>query len=136
MVKIIMGQRGTGKSKKMIELANNLLNQDSGDIVFINNNSRHMYDLNHDIRFIDISEFEIEDYCMCYGFICGVISEDFDISQIFIDGISEISDDKQNSFQQFLNGIQKISEKFDITFTLAVDGDVETAPKYVKEYIV
>ena len=135
MIKVIMGKRGTGKSKKIIELANQAVKEDLGDIVYINSNNRHMYDLDHNIRFVDVSEFEIDDYCMFYGFICGIISEDFDISQIYIDGITKIADDDANSFEKFLKDIRKISNKFNITFTFTVSGEPGEAPSYLKEYV-
>ncbi len=135
MIKIIMAKRGTGKSKTMVQLANKAVGEDAGEVVFINNSSKRMYEVKYNVRFIDTSEFNINDYCMYYGFICGIISENFDISQIYIDEISEISDDTQHSFKQFLSDIQKISDQFNITFTIAVDGDSGAAPDYLKKYI-
>ncbi|MCG8502344.1 MAG: hypothetical protein MJB12_18325 [Firmicutes bacterium] len=135
MIKVIMGQRGTGKSKKIIELANQAVKEDLGDIVYINSNNRHMYELDHNIRFVNVSEFAIADYCMFYGFICGIISEDFDISQIYIDGITRISDNDSDSFEKFLKDIVKISNKFNVTFTFTVSGEPEQAPPYLKEYL-
>ncbi len=134
MIKVIMGKRGAGKSKKMIELANLAAKNETGDIVFINNSRKHMYDLDHEIRFINGSEFDINNFEVFYGFVCGIISEDFDISHIYIDGISQvINDERIYSFKNFFEKLQKLSEKFNINFTMAISDEPKKAPDFLKE---
>ncbi|MDK2800510.1 MAG: hypothetical protein PWP27_388 [Clostridiales bacterium] len=135
MIKVIMDKKGTGKTKRLIELANSSIAQDSGDIVFVDNNNHHMYELNHEIRFIDTSEFEINDFCVFYGFLCGIISENFDISKIYIDGLFEIVNDDMDSLEIFLNDINKISDKFNIEFTMTISGDPKTVPAFLQQYM-
>lgn len=135
MIKIIMGPKGTGKTKQLIDLANHSASRDSGDVVFIDRHNRHIYNLDHNIRFVDTSQFEISDFHMFYGFICGIIAEDFDISHIFIDSIFKIVQNSMDSFEKFLYDIEKISETCNIVFSMTISGDVSEAPEFVKKYI-
>lgn len=135
MIKILMGEKGTGKTKKLIDMANRSVSQSSGDVVFIDKGTRYMYDLSHEIRFIDVSQFEIEDLYVFYGFICGIIAGNFDISQIYIDRIFNIVDDSMDSLKKFLIDIEKISQDFNIEFVMTISGDAALAPEYVKQYI-
>ncbi|MBZ4646394.1 MAG: hypothetical protein PWR27_354 [Petroclostridium sp.] len=136
MIKIIMDKEGTGKTKRLIDMANRSATEDSGNIIYIDDNNHHMYDLNHEIRFVDTSEFDIDDLRVFYGFICGIISENFDISQIYIDDIYKIVKDNSDLLEIFLQNIRKISEKFSISFTMTLNGDPENAPAFLKEYIL
>ncbi len=133
MINVIMGRKGTGKSKRIIEMANQSLNEEAGDIVFINSSNRHMYDLNHKIRFIDTSEFEIDDYCAFYGFVCGIISEDFDISKVYIDSIYDIVNGDHLALEKFITNIEKVAKRFNIKFVIVIDGEQELAPAFLKE---
>ena len=74
MIELILGKKGSGKSKKIVEMANNLVSETDGDIVYIDDDSRCMYDLKHEIRFVNCSEYHVDDINMFYGFVCGIIS--------------------------------------------------------------
>ena len=134
MIRIILDKEGTGKTKRLIDLANRAALEDGGDIVYIDDNNHHMYELDHKIRFVDTSEFVINDFCVFHGFICGIISENFDISQIFIDDILKIVKDATDSLEDFLKNIEDLSKKFNITFTLTLNGDPSAAPQFIKDY--
>lgn len=136
MIKVLVGKKGTGKTKTLIENVNNYVNVASGDIVFISNNTRkHMYDINHRVRMVDTSEFEINDYSEFYGFICGLISNNFDISNIFIDSVLKIVGYKTDGLQQFIAGVEKLSERFNISFFLTLSIDTLDTPEYLKKYL-
>ncbi|NLY42507.1 MAG: hypothetical protein GX066_00705 [Clostridiaceae bacterium] len=136
MIRIILDKEGTGKTKRLIEQANRAALEDGGDIVYIDDNKHHMYELNYKIRFIDTSDFVINDFCVFHGFICGIISENFDISQIYIDDIFKIVKDTMDSFDNFLKDIDDLSKRFNITFTLTLNGDPNTAPEFLKKYVL
>ena len=135
MIRVIMGGRGTGKTRRLINMANNSIKQDDGNIVYIANNKRHMYELSHRIRFIDTSDFEINSLCCFYGFICGIISKDFDISQIYIDGIFQIVNDNLESLKEFLDNILALGKKYNIEFIVTLTGEPDEAPEFLKKYI-
>ncbi|MGE4283334.1 MAG: hypothetical protein AB7G87_06380 [Clostridia bacterium] len=135
MIKVIMDKKGTGKTKRLIDMANTSAREDKGDVVFIDNNNHHIYELSHQIRFVDTSEFEINDFYVFHGFVCGIISANFDVSEIYIDGIFEIIDDKMEFFEVFLSNIQKAAEKFNISFIMTITGDSKVAPEFIRQYM-
>jgi uncharacterized metal-binding protein len=130
-----MGGIGTGKTRMLIDLANNSAKNNDGNIIYIDNNRDHMYELSHKVRFIETSEFEINSLCCFNGFICGIISKDFDISQIYIDGIFQIANDSIDSLEEFLNNITALSKKFGIEFVVTLTGEPKAAPEFLKKYI-
>lgn len=135
MVELLIGKKGTGKTKALIEKVNNALTVAKGNVVFISNDTnRNIFDVKSKARMPDTSEFEIKSYDEFLGFISGIISRDFDITNIFVDGIFKIvGSDNLDGFESFLNRLETMSQKFEITFVISVSIDAETAPDYIKK---
>ena len=130
MVELLIGKKGTGKTKALIEKVNNALTVAKGNVVFISNDTnRNIFDVKSKARMADTSEFEIKSYD---EFL--IISRDFDITNIFVDGIFKIvGSDNLDGFESFLNRLETMSQKFEITFVISVSIDAETAPDYIKK---
>ena len=107
----------------------------TGTFVFISNDTnRNIFDVKSKARMADTSEFEIKSYDEFLGFISGIISRDFDITNVFVDGIFKIvGSDNLDGFESFLNRLETMSQKFEITFVISVSIDAETAPDYIKK---
>lgn len=135
MVKVIYGIKGMGKTKTLIEKANNMAAECKGDVVFIDDSNELMYDLKHNIRFINVSEFPVKGNVAFLGFICGIISEDYDIEGIFIDGLTYITNQNIELMESFFSEIDKISQKFNIQFYFSINGEAARMPQYLKEYV-
>ena len=135
MVELLIGKKGTGKTKALIEKVNNALTVAKGNVVFISNDTnRNIFDVKSKARMADTSEFEIKSYDEFLGFISGIISRDFDITNIFVDGIFKIvGSDNLDGFESFLNSLETMSQNFEITFVISVSIDAETAPDYIKK---
>ena len=135
MVELLIGKKGTGKTKALIEKVNNALTVAKGNVVFISNDTnRNIFDVKSKARMADTSEFEIKSYDEFLGFISGIISRDFDITNIFVDGIFKIvGSDNLDGFESFLNRLETMSQKFEITFVISVSIDAETSPDYIKK---
>ena len=135
MVELLIGKKGTGKTKALIEKVNNALTVSKGNVVFISNDTnRNIFDVKSKARMADTSEFEIKSYDEFLGFISGIISRDFDITNIFVDGIFKIvGSDNLDGFESFLNRLETMSQNFEITFVISVSIDAETAPDYIKK---
>ena len=135
MVELLIGKKGTGKTKALIEKVNNALTVAKGNVVFISNDTnRNIFDVKSKARMADTSEFEIKSYDEFLGFISGIISRDFDITNIFVDGIFKIvGSDNLDGFESFLNRLETMSQKLEITFVISVSIDAETAPDYIKK---
>jgi len=135
MIELLIGKKGTGKTKVLIENVNKAAEVASGNVVFVSNDrSRNMYDIKSDIRMAETKEFNITSWDEFLGFICGIISGNFDITNIFIDGILKIVNNSTDGFEDFLKSLENISEKFNIDFVISVSVDAETAPDYMKKY--
>lgn len=136
MVELIIGKKGAGKTKQLIENVNAAVGVAKGNVVFISNsNARNMYDISTKVRMFDTSEFDIESYSEFLGFICGVVSGNFDITNIFVDGIFKIvGTDDLTGFEQFIERLDKMGAKFNISFVITVSVDADTAPDYIKKY--
>lgn len=135
MVELLIGKKGTGKTKILIEHVNNAAAVAKGNVVFISkDSSRSMYDIKSKVRMVETKEFSIDSYNEFLGFICGIISRDFDITNIFIDGIFKIvGTDSLDGFETFLEKLEELSQKLNISFNISVSIDAETAPDYIKK---
>ena len=126
MVKLIVGHKGSGKTKKMIKLANDAVENSNGSIIFINKNSRLMYDLKYKIRVVCMEEFEhVTNSDEYIGFLYGIISSDHDIETIFIDSILKHADFSLGDLPEFLERLDDISKNYGMDFVVSLSADRE-----------
>jgi len=137
LIKLLIGHKGSGKTKKMIEMANSSLDTVNGSIVYINKNARLTYDLKYKIRVIPMDDFqEIVNVDEYIGFIYGIISQDHDIELIFIDSILKHADIKPENMEDFLARLAAISTKYGMDFIVSVSADREELGAYLDKYEV
>lgn len=134
MVKLIAGHFGTGKTKTIIQMANETLEKTTGNIIFIDDDKRHMYELKHDLRFISMDEYPVNSKDEFIGFLCGVLSNNYDIEYIFIDSLFKVIKMEVNELEDFMAKIDKISKTFDVHFYMTVSCDA--LPASLNEYVV
>lgn len=126
MVKLVIGTKGSGKTKKMIEMANERQESSNGSVVFINKNHRLMYDLGHSIRVVSMDDYEyITNSNEYIGFIYGIISSNHDIEVIFIDSIMQQAEVNVEDIPEFLDRLRTISEKYKIEFIVSLSSNKE-----------
>lgn len=135
MVNLIASKKGSGKTKTIIDLANSRLMDSTGNIVFIDDDKKNMYQLKHDLRFISMDEYPIQTKDEFIGFICGVISNDYDIEDIFIDGLFKIMDIEMKGMPNLVERLEKISDRFNINFTMTLSCDTDLIPPSLSNYI-
>lgn len=136
MLQLLIGKKGTGKTKVLLESVNKAAGEAHGNVIFISNNTgKNMYDINTKVRMADTSEFAIDTWSEFLGFIGGIISSNFDITNIYVDGTLKIVNNSIDGFEQFLNDVDEIGKKFNIDIMLSVSMDVDDAPEYVKKYV-
>ena len=124
MVSLLVGRKGTGKTKIMVDMANDSVETTDGSIVFINKNHRLMYDLNYRMRVTCMEEYEGITNCDEYiGFIYGIISSDHDIDKIFIDSILKHADFEVSDLPEFLKRLGDISNKYGPDFIVSISAD-------------
>ena len=135
MIKVIMGPQGSGKTRVLVDTVKDALNSEKGSVVCIGRDKRFVYDLKPEVRLVEISHFKILDLDMMLGFLCGVISQNFDISHIFIDSILKIAPGKIEELDAFFEELDAISEKFEVDFTITLSEDQSKATSKIKSYL-
>lgn len=126
MVKLLIGHKGTGKTKQMIDLANDQIENSKGSIIFINKNSRLMYDLKYRIRVVCMEEYEhVTNSDEYIGFLYGIISSDHDIETIYIDSILKHADFSLGDLPEFLTRLKDISKNYGMDFVVSLSAEKE-----------
>ena len=136
MVQIIAGKKGKGKTKHLLERANTAIKEANGSIVYPDKSSKHMYELNNRIRLINVNEYPIYSSEGFIGFICGIISQDHDLETMFFDSFLKLSSLEDGDISETISILDKISEKYHVTFVLSISMDLEEFPEDVKDKVV
>ena len=134
MIKVIYGPKGMGKTKILIDTANKLVLEAKGHVVFIDDTTQLMYDLKHEIRFVNVSDFPFLGLEGFFGFICGILSQNYDIEGVFIDGLNYITKQKATDLEPYFKNLKDVSEKFKIDFFITINGATEEMPEFLKQY--
>lgn len=136
MVKVIMGLKGAGKTKKLIELVRKAAEEEHGDVVCITKGSDLTYDIPHKVRLINASEFKFGSYDFLKGFLSGLHAGNYDITHIFIDGLYKILDDTMEAkVEDLLAWCEKYSEQENVKFTITISTAEETATPGMRHYL-
>lgn len=136
MIQLIYSEKGTGKTKRLIDFANGDMKQAKGDVVFIDDDKRYMYDVVHQIRFVDVTEYKISGCEEFYGFLCGMVSQNFDIESIYIDAFLKIIKKSVTEIEDMMKKIEELCEKNNIKAVIIISADPKTAPDFMKKYII
>lgn len=137
MIQLIVGNEGKGKTAKLLEKANAEITTVKGTIVYLDKNKKHMYELNNKIRLIDVSEYEFTTSDEFYGFVCGIISTDHDLEQLYFDNFLRIGSIGKDDISSVLEKFSSLSEKTNITLyiSLAV-GESDVPEQYRSDIII
>lgn len=137
MVKIIMGLKGSGKTKKLVELVREAVNVGDGDVVCIEKDRKLTYDIPYQARLIDAGAYNIGTYEFLKGFISGIHAGNYDITHVFVDNFYKLVDDKSpESFDAFIGWLDKFSVEEKIEFVISVSADISTASENIKKHLI
>ena len=136
MVRVIMGVKGTGKTKQMIELINAAAKSESGSVVCIEHGSKLTYDIHYQIRLIEAKEYAITSFEMLKGFISGLHAGNYDITKVFIESLTKLVNGptEDPSVERFLDWLNSFGDKNGIRFTVTISADASLASAGVKKY--
>ena len=136
MVRVIMGVKGTGKTKQMIELINSAVHSENGNVVCIERGPKLTYDIHYKIRLVEASQYDMCCYSFLRGFISGLYAGNYDISHVFIDSLTKIvpSDPGDPEVENFLDWLNAFGEKNNIKFTVTISADTDLATDGIKKY--
>ncbi len=135
MIKVIYGAKGTGKTKQMIDAANAAVATAKGHLIFITDTKRGMYDLARDIRFIDVTDFDVAGEAALCGFIKGIIAGNHDNEYVYIDGVMRISGKSVNELAAFFYMLDKVAAENSLTITVSISAAKEELPDFVQKYL-
>ena len=136
MVQIISGEKGKGKTKYLLEKANQAIKVSNGSIVYLDKSSKHMYELNNKIRLINVNEYPITSSEAFIGFICGIISQDYDLEMMFFDSFLKLSCLEGEDITDTISTLEKLGEKYHVTFVLSVSRDKDKLPENAQKDVI
>ena len=135
MVRVIMGKKGSGKTKQIIDMINSAVQTEHGNVVCIEKGNKLTFDIHYQIRLVEASQYDIADYTALKGFVSGLYAGNYDITHIFIDSLTKIVKvESDRETEDFLDWLDKFSEAHKIKFTITISDDAELAPEGVKKY--
>lgn len=135
MVKVIMGPKGTGKTKQMIDLINTAAGTEHGNVVAIAHDSKLTFDINYKIRLVETSDYEIPNYDTLRGFLYGLYASNYDITHVFIDSLNKlVSTENKSDVEAFLDWLEAFSQKSGIKYTVSISEDESSASDGVRKY--
>ena len=136
MDQIISGEKGKGKTKYLLEKANQAIKESNGSIVYLDKSSKHMYELNNKIRLINVNEYPITSSEAFIGFICGIISQDYDLEMMFFDSFLKLSCLEGEDITDTISTLEKLGEKYHVTFVLSVSRDKDKLPENAQKDVI
>ena len=136
MIQLILGEKGKGKTKILLDKVNSEIKTAHGSIVYLDKSTKHMYELNNRVRLIDVSSFALRSSGEFVGFIYGILSQDHDLEQIYLDSFLKISQTDTNTVNEILDRLDGISKEYNVTFVFSISISAnEIDPKF-KENII
>ena len=136
MVQLIVGKKGKGKTKQLLDKVNSEVKEISGSIVYLDKSTKHMYELNNKVRLIDVSRYMIENESEFLGFVCGIISQDHDLEQMYFDSFLKIAALEDKDITAVVEKLDRMSDFFQVDFILSISKDESELSESVKDKII
>ncbi len=135
MLKLIIGVKGTGKTKNLINLVNTAVDNSHGDVVCIEKGTKLRFDVKYTARLIDANEYFIDDAQSLYGFIAGILASNHDVTDLFVDSALKICNNDTATFDKFVEEVNTLTAKLNVKVTMTSSIPVEEASETVKKYL-
>ena len=136
MVQIFVGVKGKGKTKRLLEMANEAVKNAKGTVVYLDKSAKHMYELSNKIRLINVNDYEIMSSDGFTGFVSGIISQDHDLETMFLDSFLKLANLEGGDITPVVDTLEKIGEKYNVNFVLSVSMDAADLPENAKKDVV
>lgn len=134
MVTLLIGRKGSGKTKKLIALANEAVEKSTGNVVVIEKGAKLTYDLTSKARLIDTDQYQITGYDVLFGFISGICAGNYDITDIFVDSTFKICSDDKDALKAFASKLNALSKTAETNITLLISAGKEELPEMDAEF--
>ena len=136
MIQVIAGKKGSGKTKRLIDLTNTTAKEAEHDVIFLDDDNRYMFDVDHKVRFINAEDYHIHNADMFIGFLCGMLSSNFDIGTVFIDAFLNLCHTELQNTEGVVNTLAELGTKHSVDFVLSLSADPEELPEHLKQYLI
>ena len=137
MIEIICGEKGKGKTKELLAKVNNTVTTASGNVVYLDKSQKHMYELNNKVRLINVMDYPVSNCDEFLGFICGIISQDNDLEEMYLDSFLTIASiDTEADILRAIEKLDVISEKYKVRFVLSVSKDKDKLPECAQAKVI
>ena len=136
MVQLIVGNTGKGKTKHLLDKVNSAVHEVQGNIVYLDKSSKHMYELNNKVRLIDVSEYLVSNSDEFVGFILGILSQDRDLQQMYVDSFLKVSCIEHSAIESVLSKLEVISEQFQVDFIICISLNESELPENKKSKVI
>lgn len=136
MVQLIVGREGKGKTKQLLDKVNAEVKDVTGNVVYLDKGTKHMFELNNRIRLINVTDYMISNSDGFLGFICGIISQDHDVQQMYFDNFLKIACLQSGDIEETIEKLETISKEFNIDFVLSISLDEHELPESIKSKVI
>lgn len=136
MVQLIVGVKGEGKTKKMLDHVHEAMKSAEGNIVYLDKSSQNIHELDNKVRLINVSEYPINNTDQFLGFVCGICSQDYDLEKMYLDGFLKIAHLEGQDVSDALTQLNKISAQFKVDMVLSVSLSAEELPEFAKAQMI
>ena len=136
MIQVIAGKKGSGKTKRLIDLTNTTARDAVHDVIFLDDDNRYMFDVDHKVRFINAEDYHIHSADMFIGFLCGILSSNFDVGTIFIDAFLTLCRTELEESEPIVKVLAELSAKHNVDFVLSLSADPEEGPAFLRQYMI
>lgn len=135
MLHVFCDGKGSGKTKALIQSANEKVDLSKGNVVYIDDDNGPLLYLDRRIRFISAEQYSLKDCNSFYGFLCGILSRDYDINTIYIDGLFNIVEGNIEDAAHLFFKLEKMSQKYDVEFYISINHEKDTMPEFIRKYV-
>ena len=136
MIQLIVGEKGKGKTKILLDKVNAEIKNTNGTIVYLDKSSKHMYELNNKVRLIDVSAYNLENSSEFIGFIYGILSQDNDLEQMYLDSFLKVAQTDAAAANDLIKKLNEIGKKFNVTFVISISVNGAEIEESLKENII
>ena len=135
MIQVIYGAKGTGKTKQIVDQANDFAKTAKGVVVYLDRTNHRLHDLHRNVRLVDASYYDLKSQRDILSFIKGMLAANFDIDHIYIDGIARLLDCNVSELAELYNGLEVISKEHSVNFVITASGAKEELPDFITKHI-
>ena len=136
MVQLVVGKEGKGKTKHLLDKVNEEIKKVAGNIVYLDRSTKHMFELNNKVRLINVQDYDFENSSEFIGFIYGIISQDHDMQQMYIDGIMKVAKLDKSDIKSMVKKLENISTTFNFDLFVSISADVNELEEEIRKNVI